>query len=164
MQMAEIHSKKTGIICLEGAYHGITKACQEVSPYKWNQFIKKADHVKVARSPCTYRGFLSQTDNPAESYADYIDTLIDENTGAFICEYMQSCAGQVIPPKDLYKKVYEKLKSKGVVCIGDEVQTGFGRVGENFWAFQYYGVIPDIVTVGKAMGNGFPVSAVICTK
>jgi 4-aminobutyrate aminotransferase-like enzyme len=56
------------------------------------------------------------------------------------------------------------LKNKGVVCIGDEVQTGFGRVGETFWAFQYYGVIPDIVTVGKAMGNGFPVSAVICTR
>lgn len=77
---------------------------------------------------------------------------------------MQSCAGQVIPPKDLYQKAYQKLKKKGVVCIGDEVQTGFGRVGENFWAFEYYGVVPDIVVVGKAMGNGFPVSAVICTK
>lgn len=77
---------------------------------------------------------------------------------------MQSCAGQVIPPKDLYQKVYSKLKSKGVVCIGDEVQTGFGRIGENFWAFQYYGVTPDIVTIGKAMGNGFPVAAVVCTK
>lgn len=77
---------------------------------------------------------------------------------------MQSCAGQVIPPKDLYKAVYDKLKQKGVVCIADEVQTGFGRVGENFWAFEYYDIRPDIVTVGKAMGNGFPVSAVICTK
>ena len=64
----------------------------------------------------------------------------------------------------MYKKVYDKLKAKGVVTIGDEVQTGFGRVGENFWAFEYYGVVPDIVTIGKAMGNGFPVSAVVCTK
>lgn len=77
---------------------------------------------------------------------------------------MQSCAGQVIPPKDFYKALYEKLKKKGVVCIGDEVQTGFGRVGEAFWAFEYYGIIPDIVSIGKAMGNGFPVSAVVCTK
>lgn len=61
MQMAEIHSKKNGIICLDGAYHGITKSCQEVSPYKWNQFIKKADHVKVAASPCTYRGFIAKS-------------------------------------------------------------------------------------------------------
>lgn len=56
------------------------------------------------------------------------------------------------------------MKAKGVVCIGDEVQTGFGRLGENFWAFEYYGVVPDILTIGKAMGNGFPVSAVVCTK
>ena len=48
---------------------------------------------------------------------------------------MQSCAGQVIPPQDLYREVYTKLKKKGVVCIGDEVQTGFGRLGANFWAF-----------------------------
>lgn len=51
-----------------------------------------------------------------------------------------------------------------MVCIGDEVQTGFGRIGEAFWAFEYYGVTPDIVSIGKAMGNGFPVSAVVCTK
>jgi ethanolamine-phosphate phospho-lyase len=77
---------------------------------------------------------------------------------------MQSCAGQIVPPQEMYKKVYEKLKRKGVVCIGDEVQTGFGRIGTNFWAFEHYGVIPDILTVGKAMGNGFPVSAVITTQ
>ena len=77
---------------------------------------------------------------------------------------MQSCAGQIIPPENLYRQVYKRLKGKGVVTIGDEVQTGFGRLGDHFWAFEYYGVVPDIVTIGKAMGNGFPVSAVVCTK
>lgn len=56
------------------------------------------------------------------------------------------------------------MKAKGIICIGDEVQTGFGRLGETFWAFEYYGVVPDILSVGKAMGNGFPVAAVICTQ
>ena len=77
---------------------------------------------------------------------------------------MQSCGGQIIPPKHFYQELYKELRSKGVVCIGDEVQTGFGRIGENYWAFEYYGVVPDILTIGKAMGNGFPVAAVICTK
>lgn len=77
---------------------------------------------------------------------------------------MQSCGGQIIPPKNFYQELYKILKDKGVVCIGDEVQTGFGRLGENYWAFEYYGVVPDILTVGKAMGNGFPVAAVICTQ
>ncbi|CAM6002351.1 unnamed protein product [Sphagnum balticum] len=92
--------------------------------------------------------------------------MLDQHpdTGTFISELMQSCGGQVIPPKELYPAVYRLLKERGVVCIGDEVQTGFGRLGEAFWAFDYYGVTPDIVTCGKAMGNGFPVAAVICTK
>ena len=77
---------------------------------------------------------------------------------------MQGCAGQVIPPKDFYQQIYKITRQKGLVCIGDQVQTGFGRLGEYFWAFQNYNVVPDILTVGKAMGNGFPVSAVICTK
>lgn len=90
--------------------------------------------------------------------------MLDENDGAFISEYMLSCGGQVIPPKNFYKEIYRTLRERGVVCIGDEVQTGFGRLGETFWAFEHYGVVPDILTIGKAMGNGFPVGAVICTK
>ena len=90
--------------------------------------------------------------------------IVTEDTSAFICEYMQSCGGQVIPPKNFYQELYKELRAKGVVCIGDEVQTGFARLGEAFWASEYYGVVPDIMTVGKAMGNGFPVAAVVCTK
>lgn len=77
---------------------------------------------------------------------------------------MQSCAGQVIPPDDFYKEVYAVLKKKGIVTIADEVQTGFGRLGSSYWCFEHYGVTPDIVVMGKAMGNGFPISAVVCRK
>lgn len=90
--------------------------------------------------------------------------MIDETEGAFIGEYMLSCGGQVIPPANFYQEIYEVLRKKKIVCIGDEVQTGFGRLGETFWAFEHYNVVPDILTIGKAMGNGFPVAAVVCTK
>lgn len=163
MQMAEIYTGKRGVICLEAAYHGITRSTMDVSPYKWNHNYPKPAHVTVAKSPCTYRGALAGAKDSKE-YAAYLDSIINEDTGAFISELMQSCAGQVIPFKDFYKEVYAVAKAKGIVTIADEVQTGFGRIGSHFWAFQYYDVIPDIVTCGKAMGNGFPVSAVICKK
>lgn len=99
MQLAQVHTKKDGIICFEGGYHGITKSCTEVSPYKWNENYKKPDYITVAKSPITYRGFLRGQENPSKHYAEYLDTIINENTGAFICEYMQSCGGQVVPPK-----------------------------------------------------------------
>lgn len=94
----------------------------------------------------------------------YFKDIVPEDASSFICEFMQSCGGQVIPPKNFYQELYKPLREKGVVCIGDEVQTGFGRLGESYWAFEYYGVVPDILTVGKAMGNGFPIAAVICTQ
>lgn len=70
----------------------------------------------------------------------------------------------MIPKIDYYQEVYKVVKEHGGVCIADEVQTGLGRVGNHFWAFQEYGLAPDIVTIGKSLGNGFPISAVVCTK
>lgn len=61
------------------------------------------------------------------------------------------------------KKVYELIRSNGGLCIADEVQTGFGRTGEHFWNFQSHGVMPDIVTMAKGIGNGFPMAAVVTT-
>jgi 4-aminobutyrate aminotransferase-like enzyme len=78
---------------------------------------------------------MKDKEDPVKSYAEYFEKIVDEETGAFICEYMQSCGGQVIPPKETFQAVYKILRDKGVVCIGDEVQTGFGRMGSNFWAF-----------------------------
>ena len=72
--------------------------------------------------------------------------------------------GQVCPPKNHYKEIIKFLKEKNVVCIADEVQAGFGRIGSHFWTFEYYDVLPDIVTLGKPMGNGLPVAAVVTTK
>ena len=84
--------------------------------------------------------------------------------GAFIMESIMSCGGQVLPPRDYLRNVYAAVRAAGGVCIADEVQVGFGRVGApHFWAFELGNVLPDIVTLGKPIGGGFPVAAVITT-
>ena len=74
------------------------------------------------------------------------------------------CGGQLILPQNFLKQSFELVRSAGGICIADEVQVGFGRVGTNFWGFEMAGVIPDIVTMGKSMGNGHPLSALVTTK
>ena len=74
------------------------------------------------------------------------------------------CGGQIVLPPKYLTHAYESVRAGGGVCIADEVQTGFARSGTHFWAFQAYGVVPDIVTIGKPMGNGFPIAAVICRR
>uniref|UniRef100_A0A2K6ELH8 Ethanolamine-phosphate phospho-lyase n=1 Tax=Propithecus coquereli TaxID=379532 RepID=A0A2K6ELH8_PROCO len=85
---------------------------------------------------------------------------------AFIAESMQSCGGQIIPPAGYFQKVAEYVHGAGGVFIADEVQVGFGRVGKHFWGFQMHGegFVPDIVTMGKPMGNGHPMACVVTTK
>ena len=83
---------------------------------------------------------------------------------AFIVESMMCCGGMVPLPEGYLRGMYEQTRAHGGLCIADEVQTGFGRVGNAFWAFEPQGVVPDIVTVGKPFGNGFPLAAVITTS
>jgi 4-aminobutyrate aminotransferase-like enzyme len=101
-------------------------------------------------------------------YADEIDIVIAENKlksklAGFIAESIPGCGGQIILPKNYLGEAYEKIRALGGVCIADEVQTGFGRIGEKFWGFELYDVVPDIVILGKPMGNGHPMGAVVFT-
>jgi ethanolamine-phosphate phospho-lyase len=166
IQMARIHTGNEGIVCLDGGYHGHTEVTMKISPYKWNKNYKKPKEVIIAKSPCTYRGEYFDQENSSALYARDLrkQLLRKPKVACYIAESMQSCGGQVVPNQDFLKEIYQVIKEKGGVCIADEVQTGMGRLGNHFWAFEYYGVTPDIVTVGKALGNGYPVSAVICTK
>ncbi|VVC95739.1 unnamed protein product [Leptidea sinapis] len=149
----------------------------DVSPYKLNLpgGPEKPEWVHVASVPDVYRGKYQYTrDSNCEEelgrlYADEIGKICNEasqeNGGicAFIAESLQSCGGQIIPPDGYLKRAYEYIREAGGVCIADEVQVGFGRVGSHMWAFETQDVIPDIVTMGKPMGNGHPVAAVITT-
>ena len=103
------------------------------------------------------------------AYDPTSDEYVTDNDGltagcsAFIMESILSCGGQVVPPAGYLRRVYAAVRAAGGVTIADEVQVGFGRVGDAFWAFQLQGVVPDIVTLGKPMGNGCPVAAVVTT-
>ncbi|KAG8519449.1 Ethanolamine-phosphate phospho-lyase, partial [Galemys pyrenaicus] len=161
------------VITLDHAYHGHLTSLIEISPYKFRKGKDdKKEFVHVAPTPDTYRGkYKEDHEDPARAYADEVKKIIEEahNSGrkiaAFIAESMQSCGGQVIPPAGYFQKVAEYVRGAGGVFIADEVQVGFGRVGKHFWSFQMHGedFVPDIVTMGKPMGNGHPLACVVTT-
>jgi len=100
-------------------------------------------------------------------YAAQVENVISKNDGkvaAFIAESLMSCAGQIMPPEGYFDSVYNYCHKNGVLCIADEVQVGFGRVGEKMWAFELQNVTPDLVTIGKPIANGFPIAAVVTRR
>jgi 4-aminobutyrate aminotransferase-like enzyme len=118
-----------------------------------------------------YRGLYRSDDPKAGSkYASHVDQAIKKmqaegrNPAAFIFESVISCGGQVELPKGFLKEAYHYVRKAGGVCLADEVQTGCGRAGDHFWAFQEHNVVPDIVTIGKPIGNGHPLAVVVTTQ
>lgn len=159
-------------IVVDAAYHGNTNAAVEISPYKFDGpgGSGASPHVHVVPTPDTYRGLYRASERDAGTrYAAHVAAAIERITGAggrvgaFIVESILSCAGQLVLPPGYLQAAYETVRAAGGLCIADEVQVGFGRVGEHFWAFETQGVVPDIVTMGKPMGNGHPLGAVVTT-
>ncbi|XP_018319278.1 5-phosphohydroxy-L-lysine phospho-lyase [Agrilus planipennis] len=177
LRLAQIHTGNEDIITLEHAYHGHLTSLIDISHYKFALpgGPPQKDYVHLASCPDTYRGkFRGDKRNSQECgtlYANEIKQICDglkkkgKGVCAYIAESFQSCGGQVIPPSGYFREVYQHVREAGGVCIADEVQVGFGRVGKHWWAFQMHGsdVVPDIVTMGKPMGNGHPIAAVITT-
>jgi len=178
LRLARAHTQQKDIITLDHAYHGHVISCMEISPYKFNRpgniDVKKPDFVHVAPCPDIYRGKFRDVDHPtcdmAELYANDVKKIVEtiqqngKGVSAYIAESLQSCGGQIFAPTGYFQKVYDVVRKAGGVCIADEVQVGFGRVGTHYWAFETQNVVPDIVTVAKPMGNGHPVGAVVTTK
>jgi ethanolamine-phosphate phospho-lyase len=156
------------VICVDSAYHGHVQSVVDVSPYKWCQCTDgnakryHKEHVHVVSSPDTYRGPYKT----GAEYASEIQQIIEHTggVGAFIHESILGCGGQIMMPDGYLPIVYDIVRLSGGCVIADEVQTGFGRAGTSFWQFQHYGVTPDIVTMGKPMGNGYPIGAVACRR
>ena len=172
-RLARCHTQAKELLVVEGAYHGNTNACIEASPYKFDGpgGEGKQSHVSVVTLPDPYRGeFQHNTIETATAYANNVkDTIKNlakqgKKTSAFICESLQGVAGQIIMPDGYLTQVYQHVRDAGGVCIADEVQVGFGRVGSHMWAFETQNVVPDIVTLGKPIGNGHPMAAVITTQ
>lgn len=176
LRLARNHTKRKDVITLDHAYHGHLQSVMEISPYKFNQpgGDKKPDFVHVAACPDVYGGKYIDKDHPNEDmatvYAKDVEVILEglraqgKGVAAFIAESLQSCGGQILPPDGYFRKVFNAVRAAGGVCILDEVQVGFGRVGSSYWAFELQNVVPDIVTVAKPMGNGHPVGAVVTTQ
>ncbi len=172
LRLARAHTKGTEIICVDGAYHGNTTSLIDISPYKFDgpAGTGAPPHVHKVIMPDTYRGPYKADDPGAgEQYARHVAKAVEQiqqngkRLSAFICESALGCGGQIILPDGYLRESYRHVRKAGGVCIADEVQTGLGRVGSHFWAFETQGVIPDIVTIGKPLGNGHPLAAVVTT-
>jgi 4-aminobutyrate aminotransferase-like enzyme len=157
LRLARAHTKARDLIVLEHAYHGNTTTLIDISPYKH-------DGPGGEGAPSwVHKAALPATEEDAQHVASIAERLRFSLCG-FIAESMPSVAGQIIFPDGYLTRVYEAVRAAGGVCIADEVQTGYGRIGTHFWAFEKYGVVPDIVVLGKPIGNGHPIGAVITTR
>ncbi|MFW9982682.1 MAG: aminotransferase class III-fold pyridoxal phosphate-dependent enzyme [Candidatus Thorarchaeota archaeon] len=171
LRLARTHTNQKDIISIAGAYHGNTSELVSISSYKHDGPGGEGapQHVQVVRMPDPYRGELKGKDSGkkyAEDVQDAIERIKDNNRGlaAFICEPLMGCGGQIVFPEGYLKEVFKHVRKAGGVCIADEVQVGFGRMGSHFWGFETQEVVPDIVTMGKPIGNGHPIGAVVTTK
>jgi len=172
LRLARTHTGGSEVVALDHAYHGHLSSLIEISAYKFNRKGGEGPgrHVHIAELPDTYRGPY-RTDDPAaaEKYAASVADAVaaagsrERGLSCFIHESVPGCGGQIVFPDGYLKRAYAHVREKGGVCIADEVQVGFGRVGSHMWAFETQGVVPDIVTLGKPIGNGHPMAAVVTT-
>lgn len=169
LRLARSHTNRTDVIVIDCAYHGNTTAMIDLSPYKFDGPGGHGSPAWVHKllMPDVYRGEY-RGDHAGTQYARDVAraTKLAENRGgvaAFFGESAVSCGGQIILPPEYLREVYTQVRAAGGVCVADEVQTGFGRAGTHFWMFETQDVVPDIVTLGKPIGNGHPVGAVITT-
>jgi 4-aminobutyrate aminotransferase-like enzyme len=173
LRLARAATGRPDVAAVDVAYHGNTQRLVEVSAYKFNGpgGAGQADDVQVVPLPDPYRGahrgsgpevgvaYVAGARGVLESAAE-----AGRPAGALIAEAIPSTAGQVVPPSGWLAGLFDAARSVGAVPIADEVQVGFGRVGSDTWAFGALGARPDIVTLGKPIGNGHPLGAVVTTR
>lgn len=145
LRLAAAHTGSDDVIVLDHAYHGHLRSTIAISPYKVS-----SPAAGVAALP-TEPGAL-----------DSLRGLI-RGPATFVAESLQGCGGQIVYPEGYLRSAFEAVRAAGGVCVADEVQVGFGRIGSHFWGFELDGVVPDIVTLGKPIGNGHPLGAVVTT-
>jgi 4-aminobutyrate aminotransferase-like enzyme/Ser/Thr protein kinase RdoA (MazF antagonist) len=173
LRLARAHTGREDVVVLEHAYHGHTNTLIDISPYKFNGPGGRGKKPWVHVSPLAddYRGVYRRGDREAGAkYASHVAEILEgsraegRDIAAYIAETLPSVGGQIVFPPDYLADVYRYVRRAGAVCIADEVQVGFGRLGTHFWGFETQGVVPDIVVLGKPIGNAFPLAAVIATS
>ena len=168
LRIAKSCTGGTGIIVTDYAYHGNSQAIYEISTESIPR-DEVPDYVVTVPAPDSYRGKHRGSDTGAR-YAEYAHAAIallrsrGIKPAAFIIDTIISSGGVVKPPAGYLSTIAEIIRDAGALFVADEVQPGFGRTGENFWGFEADGIEPDIVTMGKPMGNGHPLSAVVTRR
>jgi len=167
--MARLYTGNYDVIALRNAYHGGSAATMGLSAHStWKYNLPHSFGVHHAIAPNPYRGPWGHDDPDAGAkYAADVQNLIELATpgqvAAFVAESIQGVGGALVYPDGFLSNAYRYCREAGGVCIADEVQTGFGRMGSHYWGFETQGVIPDIVTMAKGIGNGLPLAAVVTT-
>jgi 4-aminobutyrate aminotransferase-like enzyme/Ser/Thr protein kinase RdoA (MazF antagonist) len=164
LRLARTVTRRYDVMALDWGYHGNTNDLVEISAYKFDRRggAGRPAFVHLVDLPDPYRGGRGHG-----SIADAIARARahdDRGPAAFIAESISGCGGQVVFPLGFLADAYAHAHEAGALCIADEVQVGFGRVGSAMWAFELQGVVPDIVTLGKPIGNGHPLGAVVTTR
>ncbi len=167
--MARAATGNYDVIALRNGYHGGSQSTMGLTAHStWKFNVPHSFGIHHALMPDTFRGQFGASDPDAgRKYADDVKNLIQFGTSGqvagFIAESIQGVGGAVVFPDGYLKRAYEHIRAAGGVCIADEVQSGFGRTGTHYWGFETQGVVPDIVTMAKGIGNGCPLAAVVTT-
>jgi 4-aminobutyrate aminotransferase-like enzyme/Ser/Thr protein kinase RdoA (MazF antagonist) len=169
LRLARTATGARDVLCLDHGYHGNTSTLIEVSPYKFKGpgGSGPPEWVGVLPSPDPYRNEAFRGPDAAAHYRSAADEVLSGRSSApaaLIAESLPGCAGQIVPAEGVLGAAYDAVRERGGVVIADEVQAGFGRVGSSFWSFELHGVVPDVVTMGKPIGNGHPIGAVVTTR
>jgi alanine-glyoxylate transaminase/(R)-3-amino-2-methylpropionate-pyruvate transaminase len=169
MLMARAYTGNFDLIALRNCYHGGNMSSMGLTAHSsWKFNVPHSFGVHHAIAPDPYRGQWGRQEPEAgKNYAADVQSLIDYATSGrvagFIAESIQGVGGCVVFPDGYLQHAYQHVRAAGGVCIADEVQAGFGRTGAHFWGFESQGVIPDIVTMAKGIGNGCALGAVVTT-
>jgi alanine-glyoxylate transaminase/(R)-3-amino-2-methylpropionate-pyruvate transaminase len=166
VMMARLYTGNIEVIALRTGYHGVQGTAMSVTGiHSFRQAVPLDPGILHVANPHPYRGVFG---NSVETYLDEIDRTIESSTpgkvAGFIVEPIQGFGGVIPMPKGYLSGAFERIRAAGGVCIVDEIQTGVTRTGEHYWGFQADSVIPDIIVLGKGIGNGFPLSAVVAKR
>ena len=170
LRLARFKNQSKDTIVLDGAYHGHLTSLIEISPYKYKGVggSPPPPYVHEIPMPDQFRGKYRGKDSSCHYLNELKKKLSaikkNKQKPTFIFESFMGCGGQIPLPSDFIKEAAALINQYGGICIADEIQIGFGRIGKSFWGFEYHNLEPDIVTIGKSIGNGHPLSAVITTK
>jgi 4-aminobutyrate aminotransferase-like enzyme/aminoglycoside phosphotransferase (APT) family kinase protein len=168
IRMATTYTQKQKIMILEHGYHGNTRLGIDISHYKYAHEGGPGQQANIISTPMpkAFSSGYKDDGSAGDYYTRKAKQQIDENNNeiaAFIAEPIVGCGGQVPLAKGYLKKVYETIRAQGGICISDEIQVGFGRLGDYFWGYEMHDVVPDMVILGKPMANGHPIGAVVTT-